>query len=154
MFTLRGVAVALNGFVLLYCLLSALVATAWRPLKPLHVAKQSVAAILFALRALPLAASVIITFALVVPSFQLLERRSIDEGVGAMPVALGIFALLLIACAVSLRNRGSNQDDTAGGSLAGRRAAFERRSRRLRHFSVPRGKLPHSFWSASGIRRC
>jgi beta-lactamase regulating signal transducer with metallopeptidase domain len=98
MFTLRGVAVALNGFVLLYCLLSALVATAWRPLKPLHVAKQSVAAILFALRALPLAASVIITFALVVPSFQLLERRSVHEGVGAMPVALGIFALLLIAC--------------------------------------------------------
>jgi beta-lactamase regulating signal transducer with metallopeptidase domain len=40
----------------------------------------------------------VITFALVVPSFQLLERRSVQEGVGAMPVALGVFALLLIAC--------------------------------------------------------
>jgi Zn-dependent protease with chaperone function len=97
MFTLREIAVALNSFVLLYCLLSALVATAWRPLKPLHVAQQSVAAILFALRALPLAASVVITFALVVPSFQLLEQRSVHEGVGAISIALGLFALLLIA---------------------------------------------------------
>jgi Zn-dependent protease with chaperone function len=98
MFAVRGIAVALNSFVLLYCLLSALVAIAWRPLRPLHLAQQSVAAILFALRALPLAASLIITFALVVPSFQLLERRSVHESVGAMPVALGAFALLLIVC--------------------------------------------------------
>jgi beta-lactamase regulating signal transducer with metallopeptidase domain len=35
-----------------------------------------------------------------VPSFQLLEPRSInsDEGIGAMPLALGVCALLLIAC--------------------------------------------------------
>jgi Zn-dependent protease with chaperone function len=33
-----------------------------------------------------------------VPSFQLLEPRSIDEGMGIMPPALGICALLLIAC--------------------------------------------------------
>ena len=96
MFAMRGIAVSLSCFVLLYCLLSALVATAWRPLKPLHVAQQSVAAILFALRTLPLIASVVITFALVVPSFRLLEPRSIKGGM-AMPVALGVCALLLIA---------------------------------------------------------
>jgi Zn-dependent protease with chaperone function len=33
-----------------------------------------------------------------VPSFQLLEPRAIDEGMGAMPLALGVCALLLIAC--------------------------------------------------------
>jgi len=97
MFALRGIAVSLTFFVLLYCLLSALVAVAWRSLKLLHATEQSLAALLFALRVLPLAASVVITFAFVVPSFQLLEPRSIDEGMGAMPLALGVCAILLIA---------------------------------------------------------
>jgi beta-lactamase regulating signal transducer with metallopeptidase domain len=98
MFPLRGIAVSLDCFLLLYCLLSVLVEAVWRPLKPLHVAQQSVAAILFELRILPLVASLIITFALVVPSFQLLEPMPIDEGMGAIPLALGVCALLLIAC--------------------------------------------------------
>jgi Zn-dependent protease with chaperone function len=98
MFALRGIAVSLNCFVLLYCLLSVLVATVWRPLKPLQVAQQSVAAILFGLRIVPLAASVIVTFALVVPSFQLLEPLPMDEGMGAIPLVLGACALLWIAC--------------------------------------------------------
>ena len=100
MFVLRGIAVSLTFFVLLYCLLSALVAVAWRSLKLLRVTEQSLAGVLFALRVLPLAASVIVTFVLVVPSFQLLEPRSMNsnEGIGAMPLALGICALLLIAC--------------------------------------------------------
>jgi hypothetical protein len=96
MFALRGIAVSLSCFVLLYCLLSALVEAAWSPLKPLQVAQRSVAAILFALRTLPLLVSVIVTFALVVPSFRLLEPRSKQEGM-AMPLALGVCALLLIA---------------------------------------------------------
>jgi beta-lactamase regulating signal transducer with metallopeptidase domain len=96
MFALRGIAVSLNCFVLLYALLSALIAAAWRPLKPSRVAQRSVAAILFALRTLPLAASVFITFALVVPSFEQLEPRSIHQGVGAIPIALDLCALVLI----------------------------------------------------------
>jgi Zn-dependent protease with chaperone function len=98
MFALRGIAVSLTFFVLLYCLLSALVAVAWRSLRWLRATEQSLAALLFALRVLPLATSVVITFAFVVPSFQLLEPRSIDEGMGALPLALGVCALLLIAC--------------------------------------------------------
>jgi Zn-dependent protease with chaperone function len=98
MFALHGMAVSLDCFMLLYCLLSVLVVTAWRPLKPLHVAQQSVAAILFALRILPLLVSVIITFALVLPSFQLLEPLPTDEGMGAIPLVLGVCTLLLIAC--------------------------------------------------------
>jgi hypothetical protein len=97
MFALRGIAVSLNCFMLLYAVLSALVASAWRPLKPLHVAQRSVATILFALRVLPLLASVVVTFAVVVPSFQLLEPRSIEERVGAMSLLLGVCTLLLIA---------------------------------------------------------
>jgi Zn-dependent protease with chaperone function len=98
MFALRGIAVSLTFFVLLYCLLSALVAVAWRSLKWLHATEPSLAGLLFSLRVLPLAASVIITFVFVVPSFQLLEPRSINEGMGVMPLALGVCALLLIAC--------------------------------------------------------
>jgi len=100
MFALRGIAVSLTFFVLLYCVLSALVAVAWRSLRWLRATEQSVAALLFACRVLPLVASVVITFAFVVPSFQLLEPRSmdIDEGMGAAPLALGICALSLIAC--------------------------------------------------------
>ncbi len=97
MFALRGVAVSLTFFVLIYCLLSALVAVSWRWLRWLHAAEQSVADLLFLLRVLPLVVSVIVTFAFVVPSFQLLEPRSTNEGVGRMPVALGMAALFLIA---------------------------------------------------------
>ncbi|HKM47842.1 MAG TPA: hypothetical protein VJX69_09650 [Terriglobales bacterium] len=100
MFALRGIAVSLTFFVLLYCLLSTLVAVAWRWLRLLHAPAKSLAALLFALRVLPMAASVVITFVFVVPSFQLLEPRSInvDEGIGATPLALGLCALVLIAC--------------------------------------------------------
>ena len=99
MFALRGIAVSLTFFVLVYCLLSALVAVAWRSLRWLHARGKRLAGLLFALRVLPLAASIVVTFTFVVPSFQLLEPRSmdIDEGMGAVPLALGIFALLLIA---------------------------------------------------------
>jgi hypothetical protein len=97
MFALREIAVSLTFFVLVYCLLSAVVAVAWRSLKRLRASEKSVAALLFALRILPLTASVIITFVLVVPSFQLLEPRAINEGMGTMPLALGLCALALIA---------------------------------------------------------
>jgi Zn-dependent protease with chaperone function len=100
MFALRGIAVSLDCFLLLYCLLSVFVETVWRPLKPLDVAQQSVATILFGLRILPLVASLIVTCALVVPSFQLLEPLPIDESMGAIPLVLDVCALLLIACGI------------------------------------------------------
>jgi len=96
MFSLREIAVSLDCFMLLYCLLSMLVATVWRLLKPSYIAQRSVAAILFGLRIFPLLASVIITFALVVPSFQLLEPLLRNESMGAIPLTLGVCALLLI----------------------------------------------------------
>jgi len=97
MFALRGIAVSLTFFVLLYCLLSALVVVGWRSLKLFRVSERRLAALLFGLRVLPLAAALFVTLGLVVPSFQLLEPRSIDEGTGAAPLAFGIFALLLLS---------------------------------------------------------
>ncbi|MGH9642276.1 MAG: hypothetical protein ACRD3Q_07600, partial [Terriglobales bacterium] len=72
------------------------VVVSWRWLRLLHAAEQSMADLLFALRVLPLFASIVITGIFVVPSFQILEPRSADEGMGSMTLALGIAALLLI----------------------------------------------------------
>ena len=96
MFALRGIAVSLTFFVLFYSMLSALVSAAWRALRRLEMRQRTLADSLFALRILPLAASAFLTFAFVVPSFDLLEPRSINEGIGEAPPALGICALLLI----------------------------------------------------------
>ncbi|MBZ5548172.1 MAG: hypothetical protein LAO22_09515 [Acidobacteriia bacterium] len=98
MFAVRGIAVSLTFFALLYCLLSVLVALAWRSLKFVPMATQrGLASLLFALRILPLAASTLLTCFLVVPSFGLLEPRSIDEQMSLMPVVLGACAIMLIA---------------------------------------------------------
>jgi Zn-dependent protease with chaperone function len=98
MFFLLRITVSLDWFLLLYCLFSMLVETVWRSLKPLHVAQQSVAAILFGLRILPLLVSLILTFALVVPSsFELMRPLPIHEGTNAILIALGVCALLVIA---------------------------------------------------------
>ena len=100
MFALLRITVSLDCFLLLYWLLSMLVQVVWRPVRPLHVAPRSVATILFGLRILPLVASLIITFVLVVPSFQLMEPLPIHERMGTLPLALGVCALLTIACGV------------------------------------------------------
>jgi Zn-dependent protease with chaperone function len=97
MFFLRGIAVSLAFFVLFYCLLSSLVAITWSTLRLFRASDKFLADLLFALRILPLLASIVFTLVFVVPSFQLLEPRSIDERMGAMPLGLGVFALVLIA---------------------------------------------------------
>ena len=96
MFALRGVAVSLTFFVVLYCLLSALISVGWRWLRWLGSTGSRLADILFIARVLPLFGSVIVTLAFVVPSFQLLEPRSTGEGVGAMPMVLGMAAVFVI----------------------------------------------------------
>jgi beta-lactamase regulating signal transducer with metallopeptidase domain len=62
------------------------------------VSQQTLATLLFAFRVLPLVVSVLVTFTFVVPSFQILEPRSVDEGLGSTPFALGLCALALLAC--------------------------------------------------------
>ena len=98
MFALRGIAVSLTFFVLSYCLVSAFVAVVWRSLHLLRIREKSLADLLFLLRVLPLATSLVITLVFVVPSFQILEPRAANEGMGSTPLALGLCALGLLAC--------------------------------------------------------
>jgi Zn-dependent protease with chaperone function len=97
MFVLRGIAVSLTFFVLLYCLLSFVVACTWRCVKLLrYTSVLDRANVLFLLRVAPWMASVVVTLTLIVPSFVLLEPRSIEEDI-AVPLVLGLACLLLFA---------------------------------------------------------
>jgi Zn-dependent protease with chaperone function len=97
MFVLRGIAVSLTFFVLLYCVLSLIVVSGWRYLWLLRSASaQRQANLLFWARVCPLLASAFVMLVLVVPSFVLREPRSIHEDM-AVPLVLGVGCLLLFA---------------------------------------------------------
>ncbi len=97
MFILRGIAVSLASFVLLYCLFSMLVVCTWRCVLLVRaMSPRGQANALFRLRVLPLLASAVVTLVLAVPSFVIFEPRSIDEDMG-VPLALGVGCLLLFA---------------------------------------------------------
>jgi Zn-dependent protease with chaperone function len=98
MFAVRGIAVSLTFFVLLYCLLSLLVAIGWRSLKLVRApSERSPANLLFTLRILPQLASTLITLAFVLPSYLRLEPTTADEDTGILPLVFGICALSLFA---------------------------------------------------------
>jgi hypothetical protein len=96
MFVLRGIAVSLTFFVLLYCLLSVLVVCGWRgAMRFCGASARGRENMLFWFRVFPLLASAAVTLALAVPSFVLLEPRSIDEEMG-VPLVLGFNCLVLL----------------------------------------------------------
>jgi Zn-dependent protease with chaperone function len=98
MFVLRGIAVSLAVFFLVYCLLSLLVAGGWQSMGRLRrVSARGLANLLFTLRILPLAASAAVTLAFVIPSFLWLEPSSTDEEIGVAPLVLGVCCLVLFA---------------------------------------------------------
>src|ERR1700738_582501 len=98
MFAARGVAIAFSAFFLIYGALSIAVYClwhrAWFYLQKYPARRR--ADLMFALRVLPLAGSVAVTFALAVPSFVLLEPRSIDEPLGGAPLLFGLCGLALV----------------------------------------------------------
>jgi Zn-dependent protease with chaperone function len=97
MFAARGIAVSFSVFVLVYSALSMAVYCTWRRAW-IYVQKYPVrraADLLFALRVFPLITAAVVTVAFTIPSFVLLEPRSIDEPMGAVPMALGVCGLLL-----------------------------------------------------------
>jgi Zn-dependent protease with chaperone function len=98
MFALRGLAVSLSVFVMVYCALSLSVARTWHRVRDLAQGQSAhrLASALFALRILPLGAAALITTVFAVPSFLLLEPRTIVEPIGAVPLALGIFGLAVV----------------------------------------------------------
>src|SRR5579871_3239869 len=91
MFALRGIAISLSVFAIIYSAISLLVLLTWRTIYGRcrgYAAKWN-ADLLFAMRIAPLVASVLVTAGLTVPSFLLLEPRSLDEPLSAGPVLLG-----------------------------------------------------------------
>lgn len=97
MFAVRGIAVSLSVFVMVYCALSLAVCLTWRALRThsRHHSARRIADILFALRMFPLTAAAVITAAFTVPSFILLEPRAIQEPLGGIPLVLGVAGVAL-----------------------------------------------------------
>lgn len=97
MFAARGLAVSFSVFVLVYCVLSVAVSFGWRVLwlRRQRFSVRRVADLLFALRMLPLLVAAAITAAFAVPSFLLLEPRSINEPLSPIPMALGLCGVVL-----------------------------------------------------------
>jgi Zn-dependent protease with chaperone function len=97
MYAARGLAVSFSVFLMVYCALSVGVIFCWRRISQYaqqHPVRR-IADLLFTLRIFPLLTAAVITAAFTVPSFLLLEPRSIDEPIGEIPLALGICGLLL-----------------------------------------------------------
>lgn len=99
MFAARGMVVSFAVFMLVYCGLSLAVCCAWRKvwLWSRNYPARRAADLLFGLRLLPLFAAIFVTAAFTVPSFLLLEPRTIDEPMGGIPLVLGICGLMLAA---------------------------------------------------------
>src|SRR3984893_9754822 len=98
MFAARGIAVSFSMFFLLYSGLSVVVATLWAKVW-LHRERWPAwqcADLVFAVRMLPLAISLAVTFTFTVPSFMLLEPHAIREPVGAISLVLGLCGLILV----------------------------------------------------------
>jgi len=103
MYALRGIAVSLSVFLMVYCALSLAVRVTWKTVRDWtrrHGVARS-ADMLFALRVLPLLAAALVTAAFTVPSFLLLEPRSIDEPLGVIPLVLGACGALLGLIAIA-----------------------------------------------------
>src|SRR5882762_10462966 len=122
MFALRGLAVSLALYLILYGVLSMLVLWGWGLAREAgkRLLATRLADLLFALRGLPVAAAAVVTLAFVVPSFLLLEPRTSAEPVGEIPLALGACCLLLLgAGALSVGAACVKTPKTGGGCRAG-----------------------------------
>jgi Zn-dependent protease with chaperone function len=97
MFALRGIAVSFSVFLIVYCAASLAVLCSWNPVyQRVHdLPMQCVGNLFFALRMFPLALAGLITAAFAVPSFLLLEPRSIVEPMGNIPLSLALLGSAL-----------------------------------------------------------
>ena len=101
MFALRGVAVSLSVYVLVYLSLCLVIVATWRVLaRRRSLVFQVSATGIFALRLFPVVVAGGVTLGLAVPSFLLLEPHSAREAIGWVPFFLGLSCLALIATGV------------------------------------------------------
>lgn len=92
MFALRGIAVSFSVFLIVYCAASLAALCTWKgTYQRVHdLPVQRLGRLFFALRMFPLLLAALITAAFAVPSFLLLEPRSIVEPTGNVPLALAL----------------------------------------------------------------
>jgi len=93
-FALRALMVSLAFFAIIYSVLSILLVVAWRGLGLLQLEKRIGAHGLFTLRVSPFLLSVAISIFLTLPSFFLLESRSLDEDMGTFLLSLCAVVIL------------------------------------------------------------
>jgi beta-lactamase regulating signal transducer with metallopeptidase domain len=98
MFAIRGVALSISVFVIVSCGMSLAVMCTWQRFdrRLEHLPAQRLANLLFALRIFPLLLALLITAAFAIPSFLLLEPRSIIEPLGDVPLALALIGSFLV----------------------------------------------------------
>lgn len=98
-FAVRCLGVSLAFFLLLYAAVSLAVMSGWKYARVgrKRLSARHLADVLLALRGLPSAAAALITLGFVLPSFLLLEPRTVAEPVGEIPLTLGACCLLLLA---------------------------------------------------------
>jgi beta-lactamase regulating signal transducer with metallopeptidase domain len=98
MFAARAILVSFSVFALVYCALSLAVLLVWRKLRDCaHLfSAQRHADGLFMLRTLPVFLSTLLTATFVVPSFLILEPRSIEEQIGGVPMALALLGFAMV----------------------------------------------------------
>jgi Zn-dependent protease with chaperone function len=98
MFALRCVDVSLAFFVALYCLLSCLVTRSWRPVASVmrRFSPRFAANLLFSLRIAPFFLAMSVTAIFVLPSFVLLEPRTVSERMADTPLALSACCIALL----------------------------------------------------------
>lgn len=92
MFALRGIAVSFSVFLIVYCAASLAVLSTWKSVyqRVRDFPMQRLGNLFFALRIFPVVLAALITAAFAVPSFLLLEPRSIVEPMGNVPLALAL----------------------------------------------------------------
>lgn len=102
MFAVRGIAVSFSVFVLLYSALSVAVCGVWRRvwLASRQSPAKDCADLLFSLRVSPFVVASLVTLVLAVPSFLLLEPRSVDEPMGLAPVVLGCCGIAVLLAGI------------------------------------------------------
>lgn len=102
MFAIRGIAVCFSIYAIVYGLLSLAVVYLWKrtwPASQQHSAGPY-ADLLFLLRVAPFGLATLLTLAFAVPSFLMLEPRTVNEPLGGFPVLLGLCGTAVVLAGI------------------------------------------------------
>jgi hypothetical protein len=102
MFALRGLAISFSSFFLIYSAVSLIGGLFWRRVWRWnrHLSPRRQANALFWFRILPFALAVGVTLSLAVPSFWLLEPRSVEESLGWPPLLFTLCGICILGTGV------------------------------------------------------